>query len=360
VIDNLPAWKAKLQTWADAAWQWITETAIPYALEKLTEWGAALYQWVADHLPEWKAQLLLWGNAAWQWIVEAAIPYTIEKLGEWGNAAYQWLIDNLPIWKEKLLLWANAAWQWVTETAMPILKEKLSELGAWLYQWLQENIPNFDSWVESVTNFAASAKEKFIMVKNYVLDVGKGFASELPAMSNEVIKLGKTIGTEIPRILEHFNNLWSVLSGGRNGQAIGQFLGKFATTAIKALGTILTQVRAIMDAFDILVRATGAILSGDFATYWSLKDQWNKAWADFGGATADQWKQFQSMWDNTMIETPTPSGAAGGGAGGFGGASTNGVTITLNQSFNGNVDAAAVSSASQQGILAGLRQVGLA
>lgn len=360
VTDNLPAWKAQLQTWADAAWQWITETAIPYALEKLTEWGNALYQWVADNLPIWRERLQGWAGAAYAWITETAIPYTIEKLGEWGNAAYQWLIDNLPIWKERLLLWANAAWEWVTETALPMLQQKLGELGAWLYQWLQENIPNFDAWVESVTNFAASAKEKFIVVKDYLMDVGRGFASELPAMAREVIELGETIGTEIPRILEHFNNLWSVLSGGRNGQAIGQFLGKFATTAIKALGTILTQVRAIMDAFDILVRATGAILSGDFDTYWALKDQWNKAWADFGSATADQWQQFKSMWDDTAPTPPTPSGAAGGGVGGFGGAGTNGVTITLNQSFSGNVDPAAVNSASQQGILAGLRQVGLA
>jgi hypothetical protein len=280
-------------------------------------------------------------------------------LNEWGALAYQWLIDNLPIWKAHLLEWANAAWQWVTETAMPYLKEKLGELGAWLYQWLQDNIPNFDSWVERVKGFAESARDWFNKAKDYIKDLSAGFASELPAMGREVANLGKTIGAEIPRMLEHFNNLWHVLSGGRNGQQVGQFLGKFATTAIKALGTILTQVRAIMDAFDILVRATGAILAGDFATYWSLKDQWNKAWSDFGGATADQWKQFQSMWDNSISEAPA-SGGSGGGSGGFGSVSGNGVVVTLNQTFNGNVDATTVASASQQGILAGLRQVGLA
>lgn len=358
VLDNWPAWKAQLMIWANTAWEWIV-WATEIAVAKLTEWGAALYQWLTDNLPIWRAQLMEWGVAAYQWITDTAIPYTLQKLNEWGALAYQWLTDNLPIWKAHLIEWANAAWQWVSETTIPYLREKLGELGAWLYQWLQDNIPDFDPWVERVKGFAESARDWFNKAKDYIKDLSSGFASELPAMSGEVTKLGKVIGAEIPRMLEHFNNLWHVLSGGRNGQQIGQFLGKFATTAIKALGTILTQVRAIMDAFDILVRATGAILAGDFATYWSLKDQWNKAWSDFGGATADQWKQFQSIWENTMQEVPAPTGPYLGTQP-TGSVSGNGVTVTLNQTFSGNVDAAAVASASQQGILQGLRQVGLA
>lgn len=215
-----------------------------------------------------------------------------------------------------------------------------------------------NQWLEQLPAPIQPVVEAFGRVIAIVRDVGAGFAKELPAMIGAVMDLGRTVGTEIPRILGHFNDLWATLSGGRNGQAIGSFLGKFITTALKGVGTILTQIRAVMDAFDILVRATGAILSGDFAGYWALKDEWNKAWADFGGATADQWKQFQSIWENNMQEVPAPTGpylgtqAGGGGAGG--------VTIQLSQTFTGNVDKNTVASATQQGIMQGLRQVGLA
>src|SRR5690606_2561020 len=45
--------KRKLLEWANAAWEWIRDVAIPEALKKLGEWGTQLKTWVGNQAREW-------------------------------------------------------------------------------------------------------------------------------------------------------------------------------------------------------------------------------------------------------------------------------------------------------------------
>jgi TP901 family phage tail tape measure protein len=152
LADHWPTWSAKLGEWASAAWQWITQTAIPLALQKLGEWGTALWQWVSDNLPTWTERLGAWAAAAWEWLVEAAkqIP---TKLGEWWSALSTWLAENLPTWQERLGEWGATAWQWIVDAAGQV-PAKLAEWWTALVTWYDNNK---EAWVTKLSEWATAA-----------------------------------------------------------------------------------------------------------------------------------------------------------------------------------------------------------
>lgn len=107
----LPPFVAKLQEWAAAAWQWITDTAWPMAKQKIAEWGAMLWRWVQDNAPQWAQRFIEWGQAAWQWITDIAIPMAMQKVREFGTSLWTWVQDNAGSWGAKLKEWGDLAWQ---------------------------------------------------------------------------------------------------------------------------------------------------------------------------------------------------------------------------------------------------------
>lgn len=356
--------------------------------------GINIQDWIDLGMYLW--EVINTGNYLNEWLHE--LPGPLRTVAEYVGMVISSLKElGLYLWE--VITTGNEYNQWLLQLPAPLQKVALA-IGTFisaiqdLTKYLWEVITTGDhlnKWLEELPEPIRPVVEAIGKVISVVRDVGAGFAEEFPAMITEVRDLASTVGREIPLIVGHFADLWNSLSGGANGRAVGQFLGKFVTTAIKGVGTILTQIRAVMDAFDILVRATGAILAGDWAGYWALKDEWNKAWATFGAATADQWKQFSSMFDAAEVPQPTGPylGTQGFASGGWVGRSgrylvgeegaemvdlpagayvhnardterMGGITINLPLTVPAGANAHQVTLAARDGILQGLRQVGLA
>ena len=370
-------------------WQWIVETT-PAVIAELQNLLNAISVYVQQHLPEWKARLAAWANAIWQWIVEMT-PVAIQKLGEWGNAIWAWVTDHLPEWKARLAAWATAAWQWITDEAMPMVSLKLGEMWAMVDQWIRDNVPSLGPWLDEFEGFASGAK--------------KGFDEAFPAMAEKFKNFAKTITDEAPKLAGAFGHLWSAVFGGGAGEdpaSAGRkfannfmnFLGLIATT----IGTIISQVRILIDGLAYAVDAVKAFLSGDWGKYAEASHQFIVKMGEFGQVTGAQFQQFldfMDKWEESARQSnpdvpaaagPYLGGQASGGWVGRGGrylvgemgpemvtlpagayvhsnreaSKMGGITITLNQVFSGSVDRGTVASGAQNGILAGLRQVGLA
>ncbi len=114
---------------------------LPVMVQKLEEWGAALWNWIQNNWPTWKAKLLEWGAALWQWIVEVT-PTVLLKLGEWLGSLFAWVVGNLPSWIGKLAEWGVALWGWITNT-IPQVTAKLGEWGGALWNWFNNEKPGW-------------------------------------------------------------------------------------------------------------------------------------------------------------------------------------------------------------------------
>ena len=159
-IDQLPAWRAKLGEWGQAAWEWI-KNVTPDVLIHLGAWSAALFAWVIDQLPAWRAKLGEWKRAAWEWIRDA-IPDLLSHSREWATSLIGEIAAHLPAWKSNFTEWAKVSWEWVKNAipdalksakdwATDLVKEITSHLPAWreglgewskaAWQWVQDSIP---------------------------------------------------------------------------------------------------------------------------------------------------------------------------------------------------------------------------
>jgi hypothetical protein len=105
--------------------------------------------------------------------------------------------------------------------------------------------------------------------------------------------LGGTVGHEIPLIIGHFNDMFNAITGGNGG--MGNWIVQFLKTTSTAIGTVLTQIRLLLDALSLMGEATKALVSGDFGAYFGMRERWNNIWSEFGSATSSQWQQFQQL-----------------------------------------------------------------
>lgn len=168
VNQFLPGWITAIQGWANASWQWITDTAIPKAREKLNEWGSALWSWAKENAPIWATKLGDFASKTWDWLIHDVIPVVGDKLGQWGTALWQWVTDNAPTWGSKFAEWATNAWKWIVDVR-PTVITKLGELAGDIWQWAKDNAPK---WADKLAEWAAIAWQ-------WIIDAAKAVPGKL-------------------------------------------------------------------------------------------------------------------------------------------------------------------------------------
>lgn len=248
VVDRLPIWRAKLLEWGAAAWQWITQIAIPIAAQKLAEWGNALFVWVQGNLPAWRARLLEWANAAWQWITGTAIPMATQKMGEWVSGLGGFLAAKLPDFLAMLVRWATALASWIDTGAINAING------------LNNFIRGMMGWGQ---NDGATA------VKQTTATWGGKF---MEWVRNDLIP---KVGPELQKLIDEFN---------RNGPVLN--------SALKALGVTLGA--ALMEG------AKSALFGGKGSGPWfdaNLKnpaEEWGRNFRLWLVAKGGEW--FSGLW----------------------------------------------------------------
>lgn len=265
-----------------------------------------------------------------------------------------------------------------TAATLEFLFTKLNELDT----WIRTNVPEMGPWLDAIRGFTTGAKE--------------GFDIAFPAMIQRFNDFGRTITSEVPKLVGAFGRLWSAVFGGREGEdpktAARNFTSNFMNflgVLSGAVGTIISQIRIMIDSLAYAIEAVKSFLSGDWDKAATSVGQFTKLMQEFSQVTGAQYQtflDFMNKWEESAkASQPTPGLASGGWVGRDGRymvgevgpelvdlpagayvhnardtAKMSGVTITLNQSFSGNPDRNAVASGAQMGILQGLRQVGLA
>jgi hypothetical protein len=158
-------------------------------------------------------------------------------------------------------------------------------------------IPHVKSMIDWLTKLAT---DKGPLVIDFVERMMQKWDEVFPrveqltkAVWGEVQTLGGTVGHEIPLIIGHFNDMFNAITGGNGG--MGNWIVQFLKTTSTAIGTVLTQIRLLLDALSLMGEATKALVSGDFGAYFGMRERWNNIWSEFGSATSSQWQQFQQL-----------------------------------------------------------------
>jgi len=216
LVSQLPAWLSAIQGWADGAWRWLVDTAIPKAIEAVQDWSAALISWIASNLPAWLSALAQWASAAWTWIRDTAVPNALSAMVSWGISLFNFLRDNLPGWVTQLSAWATAAWEWITKTAIPLTVAKISEWVTNLVNTVQNNLPN---WIATLARWAEVAWRWIVdvaipntigRIAEWAGDLIQWLVGKLPdfiaTMLRWATELIAWIGEALPKAIEAISN----------------------------------------------------------------------------------------------------------------------------------------------------------
>lgn len=148
ITANLPTWIAKLGEWAAAAWQWIANAAV-VAVQKLGEWAGQLYQYIADNLTNWRGTLQTWGNAAADWISNNETLTRLRgNLQTWRQSLFTWYNDNAPTGSE-FLAWVTGIVDWIADAA-PMAIDNLADMIVSMVDWLLG--PGLDGFLAGMGN----------------------------------------------------------------------------------------------------------------------------------------------------------------------------------------------------------------
>lgn len=289
-----------------AGWTWITDWA-----KKIGEWAgphlAKAWNWLASWFTQPEKRKQLWQKIvdAWTWITDWAKSiweWAKPKLEDMWTALTSWVTDETK--RQELRQKVEDTWDGFTIWASGLwakISPKLVELWGSLKDWIDTNIPNLGTWIDSFVNFAK--------------DVQTQWEISFPNMRAEFQRFREKLETESPLIADAMGRLWKALFGEPEGGAGGGMVrileGTFEAIS-RTLGTILTQVRILIDMLVTAIEATKALLSGDFQTYMDLVARRNALWDEFKGVTGDQWNWFREFWENGP-------GRATGGRATFGG-----------------------------------------
>lgn len=155
VEGQLPVWRQRLTSWANALWQWIQD-AIPPMLQKAGAMIGQLLAYIAARLPDWIAAMLRFGTEAVKWMADA-LPKLLLKAAELLSALLEWAYGTaLPKIVEFALKFAVALYEWVT-------KELIPKIGPELAKFL-------DAVIEFLVNMATAAGQS-------ALEIGRGIVS---------------------------------------------------------------------------------------------------------------------------------------------------------------------------------------
>lgn len=229
------------------------------------------------------------------------------------------------------------------------------------------------------------------------------FQARWPELAEVTRDNATKIAGSINNIIGSLRDLftYSRTTGPQINSAWGGIFGGIYTVTIRTVTAVTKSIELLLNAITAIQRAMDALTSGDWSGLATIKTDFDTLMRGMQGTLIEDLAKWMDplYWIGLRPDLPTAAantpladilrerGLAGGGivptagrylvgevgpemvtlpAGAYvhsnretskmGG----GVTITLNQVFNGAADRATVASGAQQGILQGLRQVGLA
>lgn len=326
--ENLGEWLVILQGWAQAAWQWIAD-AMPPVREKLLAWWELMRGWLMDRLPEWMATLQGWAQAAWQWIADMT-PVALAKLSEWTNALLAWVIGKLPDWLAVLLRWATAAVTWIGDTIPDVIR-------------------GFGEWVRSIVGWGDGEGRSKLneMIDRWIRILSEWVVNDLiPKIGPEIKKFGGALYNALVDMIASVRDAaWNIGVGIVQGMISGiqSMWNRLIDSARQLAGLAVTTAQDELEQHS--PSRKGLAIGANFAESIGMG-----AREAMGQLSLDVTAGLRGALSDTDLHYATV------GAGGRGGGMP---AIVLNQNFYGNVDRAAVASGGRDGILQGLRQVGL-
>jgi len=258
--DHLPEWTTALGSWAEAAWSWITDTALPTALAKLTEWGTGLAGWVTANAPVWATSLVTFATATWTWLTGTVIPEVGTKLGKWWTALSGWVTANAPIWATSLGAFATATWSWLTGEG-GVVSQVPKKLGEWwtaIKKWLDETLPKLETqlepWTAALAEWVKNATPKTITSLNdWHKSINEWFATELANFLVNLVKwttalvewIGKAIPGAIIGIADFVNSLVAWMTGTGAEKGVGKLntgLGSWTQRFVDWVAELITRL----------------------------------------------------------------------------------------------------------------------
>ena len=273
--------------WAENVWN--------YVAPKLQVMWNNLMSWVTDS--EKRNQLIdglkqnwnsfkEWADNLWKEHLYPGLQRMWNNLISWitSSERRQQLVEGLvSIWngfKE----WANSLW---VEHIYPGLS------NAWVKtnEFIQNYAPSFGSWLDSIKDFTKGAHERF--------------KETFPQMGLSIDKLSATVGEEIPKIAEAFNNLWKAIFGdGGNahsqGGSFASAITKIFSTITESLGGLIKYLRNTIDLLTVFVKATKAAFSGDFEQFLNLRTEFNSLIGEYGDIFNQQRDNISNIWANQV------------------------------------------------------------
>lgn len=190
-----------------------------------------------------------------------------------------------------------------TATVVDYISLRLTDLDA----WIRENVPELGPWLDAFESFSAGAK--------------KGWDDAFPSMKKSFEEFGATIEDEIPKLVTSFGRLWTAVFGGEEGddpetagrKLVSRFMN-FIGLVTSAIGTIISQIRIMIDGLGYAISAVKSFLSGDFDAAGEAAKNFTASMKEFGEVTGGQYQKFLDY----LKEWEEKNTTAGGGSGGFG------------------------------------------
>lgn len=137
-----PSVQRALGDFLSAFGNWVVNTGLPFVVEKLSELGQALVDWIGPRIRPMLSALGDFIARAANWVVNDGLPMLVNKLIELGDALVAWIQPNIRPMLQKLGELLISIGDWVLTTAIPKLLELGVKLGASLIQWVAKLAPD--------------------------------------------------------------------------------------------------------------------------------------------------------------------------------------------------------------------------
>ena len=290
VTSNLPGWQSKLTEWGAAASEWIAN-AIPVVTAKINEWYTVLSGNLATQLGLWKLGFIAWANATWDWLPGAAVRAATE-LTAWFVQLSGYLAEKIPQWQAGFTAWASATWEWLAPAAL----KAGTELGVWVGQLIGYLAAKIPDWIVATLQLA-TALVSWLTSKE---------ADALPHLGTWLGKIIAWIGIAATALIAETVKLTFALIGWIANDLVPKVapeLGKFSVAIIGGiveigLGIVEAMKNMATSMFDTLLTVVNWYGGGQTVVS-KIKDGLGSMAASLvnaaGKVAKDMWQKFKDI-----------------------------------------------------------------
>jgi hypothetical protein len=142
IHDASPKLLAAFLDWADAAWFWITYTALPELKKALPGILNTVLNFATLAVEELQNAMLMWGRAMVSWVVKA-VPPLLASVLDLFTTLLHWLDDHADQIGDTLVSWGQKFGEFIFTVAIPAIIQNLPEILLTIGKWVvTEAIPD--------------------------------------------------------------------------------------------------------------------------------------------------------------------------------------------------------------------------